>query len=124
MAADIYREIIMDYYRNPRNYGKITNPDFYAVEENIFCGDSIEVSGKLKSGKIADIKFQGRGCVISQAAASAFTEFVKNKSVSRVKKLKTPDTVKLLGITLTPTRMKCAELVLLALKKGLITKQK
>ena len=119
----IYPQHLLDHYKNPRNCGMIRNPDFHAKENNIFCGDSVEISGTVKNKKIADIKFSGRGCVVSQAAASLITEFVKGKSLTRIERISIDDIIKLLGVTLSPTRKKCGELPLIALKKGLgITK--
>ena len=110
---------LLDHYKNPRNCGMMPNPDFHAKENNIFCGDSVEISGTVKNKKIADIKFTGRGCVVSQAAASLLTDFIKGKSVKAVETITADDIVKLLGVTLSPTRKKCGELSLIALKKGL-----
>lgn len=116
---NIYKELILENYRRPRNFGRVQKPDFFRDEENAFCGDMIEISGRLKKDKIKEIKFQGRGCVISQASSSILTEYVKNKSVKEIKKMSVKDMTKLLGVELSPTRMKCAELPLLALKKSL-----
>lgn len=119
MSINIYREYVLDHYKNPRNYGKIENPDFKFKENNIFCGDSIEISGKLKDKKIQGIKFCGRGCVISQASASLLTDFVKNKSLNSIDKLMVQDIIEMLGVSLSTTRMKCAELPLVALKRAI-----
>ncbi len=69
-SADIYREIILDYYRNPRNYGKITDPDISQRDSNPLCGDELEMHINIKDDKVADVKFTGKGCAISQASAS------------------------------------------------------
>lgn len=114
-----YPQHLLDHYKNPRNCGTIPNPDFRAKENNIFCGDSVEISGILKGDSIEDVKFTGRGCVVSQAAASLLTDFVKGKSVKAVEEMSADDVVKLLGVTLSPTRKKCGELSLLALQKSL-----
>ncbi len=118
---NIYKEVILDYYRNPRNYGKVRNADFKQREENTFCGDWVEISGVTAKDKIKDVKFTGKGCVISQAAASMLTDFVKNKSRKEIKNLNAETLIKLMGITLMPTRLKCAELSLIALKKAVGT---
>ncbi len=117
--SDIYREKVLDHYKHPRNYGKIKNPDFSHEEQNIFCGDSVEIYGLLDKDIIPHIKFTGRGCVISQAAASLLLETLQGKSIKEIERLTIKDVVQLLGVSLSSTRMKCAELPLLALKKGL-----
>ncbi|KKQ76418.1 MAG: SUF system FeS assembly protein, NifU family [Parcubacteria group bacterium GW2011_GWC1_38_6] len=114
-----YKESILDHYKHPHNYGLILKPDFKAKEENVFCGDSIEISLKISKGKINDARFRGSGCVISQAAASVLTDHIKQKSVSKVENISINALVKLLGTDLSPTRMKCAEISLIALKKAL-----
>lgn len=116
---DIYREHVLDHYKNPRNQGEVKNPDFKAKENNIFCGDWVEVSGTFEKEKIDDVKFKGKGCVISQASASLLTEAIQHKSPKRVEKMNVEDVVELLGVSLSPTRMKCAELPLIALKRAL-----
>lgn len=116
---DVYKDHILDHYKNPRNYGKIKNPDFCHEEQNIFCGDSIEIFGLLDKDKIQHIKFTGRGCVISQAVASLLLENIQGTSKKGIEKISVEDIVKLLGVKLSPTRLKCAELPLLALKKAI-----
>ncbi|MDE1841384.1 MAG: SUF system NifU family Fe-S cluster assembly protein, partial [Thaumarchaeota archaeon] len=75
-SADIYREIILDYYRNPRNYGKIQDPDIAQRDSNPLCGDELEMHLNIKDDKVADVKFTGKGCAISQASASMLTELI------------------------------------------------
>ena len=118
-----YGEVILDHYRFPRNRGKIARADFHAEEENDFCGDMVEVSGIVKKGKIKEIKFRGKGCVISQAAASLLTCYAAKKSAAQIKKMGAEDMQKLLGINLSLTRLKCAELSLITLKKALALKK-
>lgn len=119
MHINIYREHILDHYKNPRNYGKIEHADFKSKESNIFCGDSVEITGKLKGKKIQNINFCGRGCVISQASASILTESVKNKHINSIDKLTVQDVIKMLGVSLSAMRMKCAELPLIAIKRAI-----
>ncbi len=118
MSSDIYKDIILDYYRNPRNFGELPNPDVRAKDSNPLCGDIIEMQLKIKDGKVEDIRFQGKGCAISQASASMLTEVVKGKSLDEVKALGKPDVLELLGIDPGPTRIKCALLGLKVLKLG------
>ncbi len=118
MSSDIYKDIILDYYRNPRNFGELPNPDVRAKDSNPLCGDIIEMQLKINDGKVEDIRFQGKGCAISQASASMLTEVVKGKSLDDVKALGKADVLELLGIDPGPTRIKCALLGLKVLKLG------
>jgi nitrogen fixation protein NifU and related proteins len=119
-SADIYREIILDYYRNPRNYGKITNPDIAQKDSNPLCGDELEMHLNIKENKVVDVKFTGKGCAISQASASMLTELIMGKNFEEVKKLSKEDILDNLGLhDLGPARIKCALLSLKVLKSGL-----
>jgi nitrogen fixation protein NifU and related proteins len=119
-SADIYREIILDYYRNPRNYGKITDPDIAQRDSNPLCGDELEMHLNIKDEKVADVKFTGKGCAISQASASMLTELIMGKDFEYVKKLTKEDILDNLGLhDLGPARIKCALLSLKVLKSGL-----
>jgi nitrogen fixation NifU-like protein len=118
-SADIYREIILDYYRNPRNFGKIDSPDIALKESNPLCGDEIEIHVKFDGDKVKDIKFNGKGCAISQASASMLTEMVMGKSLEDMKKVGKEDILESLGLpNLGPARIKCALLSLKTLKLG------
>jgi nitrogen fixation NifU-like protein len=119
-SADIYREIILDYYRNPRNYGKIQDPDISQRDSNPLCGDELEMHLNIKDDKVADVKFTGKGCAISQASASMLTELILGKDFEYVKKLSKEDILDNLGLhDLGPARIKCALLSLKVLKSGL-----
>lgn len=119
-SADIYREIILDYYRNPRNYGKIQNPDVAQRDSNPLCGDELEMHLNIKDNKVSDVKFTGKGCAISQASASMLTELIMGKDFDYVKKLSKEDILDNLGLhDLGPARIKCALLSLKVLKSGL-----
>ena len=119
-SADIYREIILDYYRNPRNFGKIQNPDIAQKDSNPLCGDELEMHINIKDNKVADVKFTGKGCAISQASASMLTELIMGKDFEYVKKLTKEDIFDNLGINdLGHARIKCALLSLKVLKYGL-----
>ena len=118
-SADIYREIILDYYRNPRNYGKIESPDISIKDSNPLCGDEIELFVKFDGDKITDVKFTGKGCAISQASASMLTEMIIGKDLKDVKDVGKDDILDSLGLpNLGPARIKCALLSLKALKLG------
>jgi nitrogen fixation NifU-like protein len=116
MTSDIYKDIILDYYRNPRNFGDLQNPDVRAKDSNPLCGDIIEMQLKINDGKVGDIRFKGKGCAISQASASMLTEVVKGKTLDQIKAMGKPDVLQLLGIDPGPTRIKCALLGLKVLK--------
>jgi nitrogen fixation NifU-like protein len=116
MSSDIYKDIILDYYRNPRNFGDLPNPDVRAKDSNPLCGDIIEMQLKINDGKIEDVRFKGKGCAISQASASMLTETIKGKTLDEVKSMGKADTLDLLGIDPGPTRIKCALLSLKVVK--------
>ncbi len=115
---EMYADIILDYYRNPRNYGSIDRADIKERDSNPLCGDVIEISIRLDGNKIKDIKFSGQGCAISQAAASMLTELVIGKSMEDIAKLSKKDVLGMLGIPISAVRMKCALLSLKVLKLG------
>ncbi|MGD0396839.1 MAG: Fe-S cluster assembly sulfur transfer protein SufU [Nitrososphaerales archaeon] len=119
-ASDIYKELILDYYRNPRNFGKLDQFDISSHDTNPLCGDEIDIQIKVGNGnKIEQIKFFGKGCAISQASASMLTELAKGKDLTWVKQLAKEDVLKLLGNPdLGPSRIKCALLGMKVLKTG------
>jgi nitrogen fixation NifU-like protein len=117
----LYREVILDHYKNPRNHGVIEDADAHAEGKNPLCGDETEIFVKFGSdgATIEDIKFHGRGCAISQAATSMLTEMVKGKQATEVATLTRDDILEEVGIPLTPVRLKCALLGLTTLKLAL-----
>lgn len=121
MSDDIYREIILDHYRNPRNKGKLPNADISIHDSNPLCGDEIDIHLKVEQERIKDIKFEGRGCAISQASASMLTEMVLDKPLNTVKDLTKEEILENIGLlNLGPARIKCALLSLKVLKMGMI----
>ena len=116
---EIYQEYIIELYKNPMNFGKIQKPDYHAEVHNSTCGDRIELFLKAHDGLISEVKFTGSGCAISQASASLFTEYLKGKKLSELKKINKEKILDLIKIDLSknPSRMKCALLPLDALKK-------
>ncbi len=121
MSDDIYREIILDHYRNPRNKGKIDNPDVVIHDSNPLCGDQIDIYLKVVEGQIKDIKFDGKGCAISQASASMLTEMVMEKPLTTAKDISKDEVLENIGLTnLGPARIKCALLSLKVLKMGMV----
>ncbi len=117
----LYREIILDHYKNPRGHGVIEDADASAEGQNPLCGDevSIYVAFAEDGDTIADVKFSGRGCAISQAATSMLTEMVKGKRATEVAAMPKEELLEELGIPLTPVRLKCAILGLTTLKLAL-----
>jgi nitrogen fixation NifU-like protein len=116
---ELQMEILLDHYQNPRNFGHLENPDIVHEEGNPSCGDQIRIEIKLEDNKIADIKFTGKGCTISQSSASILTEIVKGKSLDEVKNFSKEDMLNALGIPISPIRLKCALLGLKVLKAGI-----
>lgn len=114
---DIYSELILDHYQNPRNFGSIKNPSKKSIVFNPSCGDRIEIDVVLDKNKIKKIKFRADGCVISSASASMLTEQVKGITKDNLKKLDKNFMIKLIGIKLGPTRIRCALLPLEGLHK-------
>jgi nitrogen fixation protein NifU and related proteins len=118
--SSIYSEIILDYYRYPRNKGALSHPQIHARDSNPLCGDVVEMQLELDEKKVVkDVKFNGQGCAISQASASMLTELVKGKSLDEVRKISKEDVLSLIGGQLTAVRLKCALLSLKVLKTGI-----
>jgi nitrogen fixation protein NifU and related proteins len=116
----LYRELILDHYKNPRNHGLLEGADALAEGENPLCGDEITVSVRLGEGDvIEDVGFEGRGCAISQAATSMLTELVKGRTAEEVAAMPRDELLDEVGIPLTPVRLKCAILGLGVLKVAL-----
>jgi len=116
----LYRELILDHYKNPRNHGLLEAADAHADGQNPLCGDEVSVSVRLGEGDvIEDVGFEGRGCAISQAATSMLTDLVKGKTASEVASMPKEALLDELGIPLTPVRLKCAILGLGVLKLAL-----
>jgi nitrogen fixation protein NifU and related proteins len=117
----LYREVILDHYKNPRGHGLLDDADAQADGQNPLCGDevSIYVAFEADGDTIDEVKFSGRGCAISQAATSMLTEMVKGRSAEAVATLPRDELLEEIGIPLTPVRLKCALLGLSTLKLAL-----
>jgi nitrogen fixation protein NifU and related proteins len=117
----LYREVILDHYKNPHNYGAIEGAHAHAEGQNPLCGDEVAVSVKFAADgeTIDEIGFEGRGCAISQAATSMLTDIVKGKTATEVASLPKEELLDEIGIPLTPVRLKCAILGLGVLKVAL-----
>ncbi len=112
MIEDVYKDNILEHYKEPRNSGRMENATHNAREVNPVCGDQIEMFLKVNDGVVEDISFLGDGCAISQASCSMLTEKIKGKSLNEIKMLGRDDILKLLGIEIGAVRMKCALLSL------------
>jgi nitrogen fixation NifU-like protein len=117
--ADLYREIILDHNRNPRNRGTLDPADYSYEDTNPLCGDEVRIDLRVANGRVTDIKFSGRGCAVSQASTSILTEMVQDMPLDEVKTLTKDDLLDELGIPVSPARMKCALLGLMVLKAGI-----
>lgn len=115
----LYREVILDHSKNPRNKGSLDPADFSYQDVNPLCGDEIRIDLRIEDDCVSDVKFSGRGCAISQAAASMLTEMVMGQPVEAVKAISKDDVLEELGVPIGPARMKCALLGLKVLKAGL-----
>ena len=116
---DLYRENIIDHYKNPQYRGHLDPHDIFFQDDNPLCGDHIEITLQVDdSGMVKDGRFDGKGCAISQASADLLIESVIGKSLEEIKILSKQDMLDLLGIELGPVRLKCALLSLKVLKAG------
>ncbi len=114
---DLYREELLDHYKNPRNFGRIVNPDKTIHDSNPLCGDLVDLDLKIENGVIKDVRFSGNGCAISVAFTSMLTEKIKGMKVEDVKTLKREDVLDMVKSNLTISRIKCATLGYNALMK-------
>ena len=118
MSLDMYAEQILDYYKNPRNFGELKNAQVHARDLNPLCGDEIEIFASIKNKNVSEIKFKGAGCAISMASASMLTEKAKGKSFSDIMKWGEKEILEMIGIDVSPARKKCAMLGLWVLQAG------
>lgn len=115
----VYLDNILDQFKHPRNYGEMKNPSIKHHDSNPLCGDEITIALRVRNNRIGDVRFLGHGCAISQAAASMLTEKIKGMDIEKAKQIKNEDVFEMLGIKLSPLRMKCALLGLQVLKAGI-----
>ncbi len=116
---DLYREVIIEHYKNPSYRGKLDPNDISFADNNPLCGDHIQIDLRVGTdGKVSDARFDGHGCAISQASADLLIESIIGKPLEEVKKLNKDSVLELLGIDLGPVRLKCALLSLKVLKAG------
>ncbi|MBI5037700.1 MAG: iron-sulfur cluster assembly scaffold protein [Candidatus Kerfeldbacteria bacterium] len=122
MTFDMYREIIIDHSKNPRNFGTLDKPDGTASAENPSCGDNVDLQYHVDAKKkvLTDIKFTGTGCSLTKAGASVLTEQVKGKSLKDIAGYTDDAFIADLGVPVTPARKKCALLALRTLREQVI----
>ena len=118
MGDDLYRELILDHYQNPRNKGLLENADISHEDDNPLCGDQIHLTLTLNDGIVDGVGWDGEGCAISMASASMLSETLRGLSLEEVKQISKEDIMDMLGIQLGPVRLKCALLSLKVLKAG------
>jgi nitrogen fixation protein NifU and related proteins len=119
MDSSFYREQIIDLYEHPLNYGELDPHDFSYEEDNPLCGDVVRIDVLLDDdGRVADVKWRGDGCAISQASASLLTEEIKGMTLEEVKAFPKEKLLELIGVPLSMARVKCALLALKVLKAG------
>ena len=121
MAEDLYREVILDHYKNPRGHGVLEDADAQAEGVNPLCGDEITIFVQFgEDGEtIEDVKFSGRGCAISQAATSMLVDMAKGRKATDLAQMPKDELLEEIGIPLTPIRLKCALLGLGVVKVAL-----
>lgn len=116
----MYREQILDLYKNPKNRGKMENPTVTFEESNPLCGDMIVLQLRIENGQLTKAMFEGEGCAISMAASSMLTDYIKGKSLEDLKKLDGEKVLSILGLSgISPARLKCALLPLEGLRHTL-----
>lgn len=115
----LYKEIILEHWKNPHNYGQLKNADIDILEMNELCGDEIRVMAKIKKGKIERISFIAKACSIAKAGGSILTDLVTGEKISDIKKISPEKFLKGIGVEFTPARTKCALLAYSALQKNI-----
>ncbi|MFA6492014.1 MAG: iron-sulfur cluster assembly scaffold protein [Candidatus Babeliales bacterium] len=120
MNNGMYNEEFLDHYKRPRNRKKVQNSNFSAGHHNPSCGDRLAIEGIITDNCVTEIGFEGSGCVVSQATASLLTEFCQGKTTDQILTITKDDILKLVGMPLGPTRLRCALLSLEVLHQGIL----
>lgn len=108
MEDSLYREIILEHWQKPQNYGVVRNYNFKREGNNPTCGDKIQITGKISKGKLIDIKFTSTGCAISKASASLFSENIRGMKMFEINQLTEKNALEILPVEITPARHNCA----------------
>ncbi len=116
-------EFLLDHYKHPHNYGELEPAEMSYEDGNPSCGDQIKISLNTKNGIVDEIKFKGKGCIVSQSAASILTDMVKGKKIEDIKTISREEMLENLIIPIGPMRLKCALLALKVLKRAIWGKQ-
>jgi len=119
----IYQAELEEIFKNPRHKGNIVNPSILASEQNPLCGDSIRLQLRVENGIIQEARFDGSACAVSIIASEKLLSFIEGKSVAEAKSLTQDDLLQILGVDVSMSRIKCATLVLTALKNALTSLQ-
>ena len=116
---DIYREYILDHYRQPRNHGHLEHPSVAAADTNPLCGDRVEIDLLVDGDRVTEVRFSGRGCAISQASASMLTERIEGATLEELRAITPQEILEMLGVPIGPARQRCALLGLRVLHQGI-----
>ncbi|MGZ3585542.1 MAG: Fe-S cluster assembly sulfur transfer protein SufU [Ktedonobacterales bacterium] len=119
MDDDLYRQYILDHYRQPRNHGTLEHPDIHAADTNPLCGDRVALDLQLDGDRVSEVRFSGRGCAISQASASMLTEQIDGATLDELRAITSQDVFDMLGVEIGPARQRCALLALRVLHQGI-----
>lgn len=119
MDDDLYRQYILDHYRQPRNHGTLEHPDIHAADTNPLCGDRIALDLHMDGDRVSEVRFSGRGCAISQASASMLTEQIDGATLDELRAITPQDVFDMLGVEIGPARQRCALLALRVLHQGI-----
>lgn len=115
-------DYILDHFKHPRNYKRLSKPDISYEEGNPLCGDVIRFDFKIKNNKVSETGFYGKGCAISQASASILTEMIVDKDLESIREITADDLLEAIGMRISPVRLKCALLSLKVLRSALFGK--
>jgi nitrogen fixation NifU-like protein len=122
IIMDLYQQNILDHYHRPHNRGDLLESTHQGEMSNPLCGDKVVLNLVIKDDKIIDVKWNGEGCVLTQAASSMLTDTLINQTLETAQKITSEELIKILGVPLSPSRIKCALLPLEALQKVLLKK--
>lgn len=122
MADTLYREILMEYWENPKNYGVMKDPDVDVTKLNPLCGDKVRIMAKIKKSKIEEVSFTCKSCVVAKALASQLTVTARGMKVKDFAKMKPDKFLKSVEVGFSPVRVKCALLGFTTLKDALAKK--